>query len=184
MMCSLCWTTKLRQACQPEHQPNHKRAARIAVLGIGHELRGDDAAGLLVARQLRAVLPERDDQLILEAGPVPENQTGALRRFAPDVVILIDAALMNRDPGTIHWIDWRQITGLSASTHTLPLHVFARYVQDEFGCEVVVIGIQPTSNVMFATLSAPVQAAVQTVVAGISASLSAAGEQNLNGNTI
>lgn len=174
------WTTKLKQVLLSiqEFRANYDRAARIVLLGVGHELRGDDAVGVLIARELSDKLPPNDDWLIVDAGPMPENHTGALRRFDPDVVILIDAALMNQEPGTVDWIDWHAITGMSSSTHTLPLHVFARYVQDEFACEVIVIGIQPTSNVMFATLSEPVQTAAQTVVVGITESLSASVEQN------
>ncbi|MBN1564706.1 MAG: hydrogenase 3 maturation endopeptidase HyCI [Anaerolineae bacterium] len=158
-MCKLCWTVKLKQALNP--------GQRIAILGVGHELRGDDAAGVLVARELHTALPAHDNLLIIEAGPLPENHTGALRRFAPDVVVLVDAALMQAEAGAVNWIDWRIIAGGGPSTHTLPLHVFARYVEDEFGCTVHIIGIQPENNALLAELSEPVQMAVQSVVGEI-----------------
>ncbi len=52
--------------------------------------------------------------------PCPENCTGAVLRFAPDLVVLVDAAEMGEAPATIRWLDWQETTGLSASPPTLP----------------------------------------------------------------
>ena len=68
------------------------RPPRLAVVGIGHELRGDDAAGVRVARALQSRFPTSDALVAIDAGSAPENHTGALRRFKPDLVLLIDAA--------------------------------------------------------------------------------------------
>ncbi len=78
--------------------PANNLTPRTAILGIGQELRGDDALGLEIARRLQKKLSGREDVLILLAGPAPENFTGALRRFAPQRVILVDAALMGEPP--------------------------------------------------------------------------------------
>lgn len=167
-MSTLCWPVQLSQTLNRLRQP--QRPTRIALLGIGNELQGDDGAGVAVARTLQPVgIP--DSALILEAGLAPENQTGVLRRFLPDLVILVDAAHMQQAPGAICWLDWQDTTGISASTHTLPLHMFARYVHMEFDCEVVLLGIQPAQNAMFAPLSAPVQSAVDTIVQTLAAAL-------------
>jgi hydrogenase 3 maturation protease len=168
-MCNPCWPAQLTRTLQRLRRPD--RPTRIAILGIGHELQGDDAVGMFIARELQAVFPDSRHILVIEAGSMPENHTGTLRRFAPDLVFLIDAALMDREPGTVCWIDWTQIAGIGVSTHTLPLHVFARYLQDEFGCEVAVIGIQPASNALFAGCSGLVLSASQLVVQRITRSL-------------
>jgi hypothetical protein len=63
------------------------RSLRVAVMGIGHELQGDDAAGVLIARHLQSLLGPSEERLILCVGPAPENCTGALRRFEPDLVL-------------------------------------------------------------------------------------------------
>jgi hydrogenase maturation protease len=44
-----------------------KKTAKTLVLGLGNELRGDDAVGLLVVRELRRRLVEKDDLVFLEA---------------------------------------------------------------------------------------------------------------------
>jgi hydrogenase 3 maturation protease len=146
------------------------RPPRVAVLGIGNALNGDDGAGPAVVEQLQAMLPPRPDLLLLDCGVAPENETGTLRRFAPDLVLLLDAAQMGAPPGTVCWIPREQIGGLSASTHSLPLSLLATYLQAELGCAVALLGIQPASNETGAALSAPVRAAVKTV-AGVLAGL-------------
>lgn len=80
---------------------------RNAVVGIGNELRGDDALGCEVARRLLPIAQDHPDWLIIDAGPVPENFSGVLRRFAPQRIFLVDAALMGEPPGAIRLIDWR-----------------------------------------------------------------------------
>jgi hydrogenase 3 maturation protease len=80
---------------------------RIAILGIGNELNGDDAAGLWCARSFAALarcgerFGNKERVLIIEAGPSPESFGGPLRRFAPDLVLLVDAAEMGERLGTI-----------------------------------------------------------------------------------
>ena len=102
---------------------------------------------------------------IIEAGHAPENCTGAVRRFAPDLVVLVDAAEMGEAPGTIRWLDWQETTGLSASTHTLPPYMLAQYLVGSLACRVALLGIQPAQNDIGTPLSPPVAAAVEEVSA-------------------
>jgi len=139
------------------------------VLGIGNTLRSDDAAGVLVARLLsqRESAKDTDRLLIIEAGHAPENKTGELRTFAPDLVLLIDAADMGKEPGTVEWISEEDIDGMSASTHSLPLSMLAKYLTLELGCQVNLLGIQAASNEVGETVSAEVLQVVQEVVTGL-----------------
>jgi len=127
---------------------------KVAILGVGNELNGDDAAGVMVARTLKELLQEKSaasgrarsgalDVLILEGGAAPENFTGPIRRFQPDLVIFVDAANLSQPPGSVAWLDWTVAGGLSASTHTLPPSVLAQYLVRELRCRVVLVGIQP-----------------------------------------
>ena len=139
---------------------------RICVVGVGNDLRGDDSAGLLVARRLLAVehFKNASNLLILEGGPAPENQTGKLRAFQPELVLFVDAAHLDESPGTIQWIPLESIDGMSASSHSLPLSILACYIIAEFDCQVDVIGIQPAQNEIGTELSLPVRAAVDEVL--------------------
>jgi hydrogenase 3 maturation protease len=152
------------------------------VVGIGHELRGDDAAGVAVVRALGRAEARRSRRgnprppaarslLVIDAGPAPENCTAALRRFGPDLVLLIDAAEFGAPPGTVCWLDWRSAAGLSASTHTLPCSLLARYLIAELGCRVMLLGIQPADTTIGASLSPAVRRAAQTVARRLAAQL-------------
>jgi hydrogenase 3 maturation protease len=187
-MSNASWQTGLQQALTQASPPD--RSLRVAVVGIGHELRGDDAVGLAVARRLlpprrmRQPLPgpptlrrsdasERSEAvgnpgavgewLALVGGSAPENCTGTLRRFGPDLVVLVDAADLEARPGTIQWLEPAQIGGLSVSTHTLPLSVLATYLAADLGCEVGILAIQPASNDIGAPLSPELSGAARNL---------------------
>ena len=142
---------------------------RVALLGIGQELRGDDGAGVAVARGLSPLAHPRF--LVIEAGHAPENHTAPLRRFRPDLVLLVDAAEMGDRPGTVRWLAWEETSGLSASTHTLPLYMLARYLVHAIGCEVVLVGIQPAHTDLDRPLSPAVAGAVGALSAGLRTAL-------------
>ena len=129
-------------------------------------MRSDDAAGVLVARALlqRNWGRDADRLLIFEAGPAPENTTGELRKFHPDVVLIIDAADMGEEPGTLQWIPEESIDGMSASTHSLPLSMLSRYLKLELNCAVAVLGIQAASNEVGERLSSDVSRAIDKIV--------------------
>lgn len=137
---------------------------RIAVMGIGSQLHGDDAVGILLAHSLLESGIEHPRLKVISAGMAPENFTGLLRLFGPDLVLLVDAAQIHMEPGTVCLLDFQSIQGCSASTHTLPLHIFATYLFAELGCEPVLIGIQPLDTSLGSSLSPPVQAAVDDLV--------------------
>ena len=146
---------------------------RVAVLGVGNPMRSDDAAGVFVARALsgRAGGAEADRVLIIEAGHAPENRTGELRRFAPDLVLIVDAADMGEPPGTIQWIPEEFIDGMSASTHSLPLSILARFLRMDLPCSVAVLGIQINANEIGENMSGQVLQAVHEVVDELDRSL-------------
>jgi hydrogenase 3 maturation protease len=144
---------------------------RVAVVGIGNELNGDDAAGVLAARKISIIMRKRETDepsrfpvfLAVEAGPAPEAFTGPLRRFRPDLVILIDAAELGEPPGAVQWLDWTMAEGMSASTHTLPPSLFAQFLVRELGCQVVLAGIQPKQLEFEREVSGEVMEAVDRV---------------------
>ena len=136
---------------------------RLAILGVGQEMRGDDAAGMLLVRGLAERLPHSDNLLLAEAGPAPENMTGSLRRFRPDLVILADIAWMEAEPGAVRWLSPDDAEGVSAFTHTLPLSVIARYLEAEVGCKVRILAIQPVQVEFAAPVSKEVAAAIQNI---------------------
>lgn len=141
--------------------PRADRLPRVAVVGVGNELRGDDAAGAILARALRPLTARHGNLLVIDAGSAPENTSGLLRCFRPELVLLVDAAQMEAEPGAVRWLAWQATTGVGVSTHSLPLHIFASYLIAELGCKVALLGIQPADTSVGVPLSPVVREAVE-----------------------
>jgi hydrogenase 3 maturation protease len=144
-------------------------ARRVAVVGVGSDLRGDDAAGLRVAARL-AAWAVRTGSTRLAAfvgGAAPENFTGEISRFKPDCLVLVDAAHLGRRPGELALIAPEQVGGLAFSTHMLPVPFFLRYLEATTGCRSVVIGIQVAQKDVLAPLTPAVAAGVRRLVAAL-----------------
>ena len=159
------WIASLRLLLQ-QLKSKSAQPTRIAILGVGNQFRSDDGAGVLIARALskRDCARDAEHLLVIEAGHAPENTTGKLRRFAPDLVLIIDAANMGEEPGTVQWVPADDIDGMSASTHSLPLSILAHYLTLDLNCTVTLLGIQPVSNDVGEQVSPEVLQAVHKVV--------------------
>jgi hydrogenase 3 maturation protease len=168
------WQENLRSDLQRLKKP--ERPVRVAVLGIGHELYGDDAVGMRVAGHLSRLAEGQANLLAVQGGSAPENFTGTLRCFAPDLVLMVDAALMGLEAGGTGWLNWREADGFSASTHTLPLHILASYLTAELGCEVALLGIQPAQTEVGARLSPAVRRTAENVAKSIGELLGISGK--------
>jgi len=107
------------------------------LLGIGNPLRGDDGAGVYVARHLRA-----DGWQAVDCGTAPENFTGMVRRHRPDLLLLVDAAEMGLAPGDFRVVPIDRIEDVAFGTHHLPLSHLMEFLSDAAG-EIRFIGIQP-----------------------------------------
>ena len=147
-------------------------AKRIAILGIGSELRQDDAAGMLALRGIGRSLkkdPKTAKKVRLFLGETaPENLTGEIKKYRPTHLILIDTIEMNEKPGTILVVDPERIAdGASFSTHKLPAKVLIDYLAKSFKSTVTIIGIQPKGLDFGKPPSKDVKAAVKEVVRAI-----------------
>jgi len=132
---------------------------KLAIVGVGNESKGDDAAGVLVARRLS----DLQGILVLEGGSSPENVTSPLRRFSPAWVIFVDSVDFGGKPGEFRVFDPLKTQGPRISTHTLPLGLLSRYLEVELGARVLLVGIQPKS--LEGPVSAEVGLGVERVVA-------------------
>ena len=75
-----------------------ERRLRILVLGLGNDILGDDAVGLLAARRLRALLPESVD--VIESPGAGLDLLDILEGY--DRALLLDAIMTGKHPpGTI-----------------------------------------------------------------------------------
>lgn len=139
-----------------------KGAGHVAIVGIGSEMRGDDAAGIEVVRELRHKL-KSSKVFLVEGGVVPENFTSNIRRFKPSHIIFIDATDFGAEPGEVILAEPEAIKGQSFSTHTLPLSMLAGYLREQTRAKIMLLGIQPARAQMGAEMSGPIKDAVEKV---------------------
>lgn len=140
-----------------------KKADKIAVLAIGSELRADDAAGELTAIALKKTLKNKKflpKVKFFFGKTAPENFTGEIKKFKPSHIIILDAADLNKKPGTSELVSYSKIGGTSFSTHRMPAKIMADYLINSLSCKVIVIGIQPKSLEFGKPVSRPVQSAI------------------------
>jgi hydrogenase 3 maturation protease len=163
-----------------------KDARRVAVLAIGSSLRGDDAAGLQAAEQLRrvttgtrvkaarsALRTRRPTLRIFLGETAPENLTGEIKKFRPTHLVILDAAdAARKRPGSITLVQHERLRGGSSiSTHNMPVNVLVQYLQQSVPCKVLILGIQPKSREYGRPLSAPVKKAARRAAAALAAAL-------------
>jgi hydrogenase 3 maturation protease len=144
-----------------------KGAGKIAVLGVGSSLRGDDAAGLLVIKQLKSARKPKKrlpPWKLFSCETTPENFTGEIKRFKPTHIVIVDAVDMGKAAGSVAMIGEKE-EGVNASfsTHSLPMKIFIDYLCRSLSCRILTIGIQPKSIRFGSGISAKVGRAVKRV---------------------
>jgi len=143
-------------------------AKKIAVLGIGSEFRGDDAAGTMVVQQLeRALRGPNPNFKVFNGATAPENLTGEIKKFKPEHLLIVDAADLGKPSGTVKIMDSDESRGISFCTHNLPIKIMADYLKESIGCRVSIIGVQPKELTFGVGLSNSVTRSVKEIVSAI-----------------
>lgn len=107
------------------------------LVGIGNDMRGDDAFGPLLARRLLAGgLPA------IDAGMAPENVTGPMRRSDAEVLILADATDMGEPTGTVRMLRAEDLLRGGTSTHDPSLRLLLDFLTHERSFDVHVLVTQ------------------------------------------
>jgi len=141
-------------------------ARRVAIVGIGSDLRADDAAGVEVVRRLRRNLTS-PNVLLIDAGVAPENFTAKIKKFGPSHVLMIDATDLGLKPGAASLVDLSSITGPSIFSHRLPLSIFADYLRAHVETKIILIGIQPANARIGSEMNDHIKKAVDEVSSAI-----------------
>jgi hydrogenase 3 maturation protease len=135
---------------------------KIVIMGIGNDLKADDGVGPYILEQLKDKIPSHIE--LINASTVPENFINHLIEIEPSLILLIDAALMGSEPGTIRLIDKTSIGGVAFSSHQLPLTFFIEYIETNITTTILIVGIQPYTDEFTLPLSQPVQNAAHTII--------------------
>jgi len=138
-----------------------KDAKKIAVLGIGSELRADDAAGLIVAEELKKI--KNLKLKVFLGSTAPENFTGEIIKFKPTHILIVDSVDTDQKPGFILLINPEEVGGVSFSTHMLPVKMMVDYLLASLECEIIIIGIQPKVLLFGETISKEVKKSTKQI---------------------
>ena len=128
------------------------------VFTVGSVLRGDDAAGPMLAKMLTDKPVEGWE--VIDGGQTPEDELSVVRRMAPNFLLLVDAADMGLEPGAIRVLEEKDVyTDFLITTHSLPLTYLIGELKGSCK-EVVFLGIQPSHTQFFGPLHESVLEAV------------------------
>jgi hydrogenase 3 maturation protease len=104
----------------------------------------------------------------IDAGPSPENVTGAIKKLKPSAIVFIDALLFkDLPPGIPQIVEIDDIRHLGESTHTLSLDVIMEYLKTETGADVFMIGVQPARIKEGEGLSHGIEESLEEIAAAI-----------------
>ncbi len=115
---------------------------KVVVVGIGNSFRRDDFVGVEIERNLQNKVSK--SVYLIEAETIPESYMQQITNFKPTHILLVDAGIINKPPGTPQLADPTQlIRKTSISTHTLPLRIFCDYLTQTTAAKIALLIIQP-----------------------------------------
>lgn len=124
--------------------------SKLIILGIGNDIRGDDGLGPYIINRFSNlnedmfndgiledthidnsinVIYFSNNVLLINGSSVPENFTGPIKKFNPSHIIIIDACIMNRNPGEVNIVSKENIVNVSVSTHSMSLAYLIKYLE-------------------------------------------------------
>ncbi len=142
----------------------------LVVLGMGNELRGDDAVGLVVVRDLKKF--SGANLSVFDGQTMPEMFIKPICEIKPSHVLIVDAAELQAEPGKWRLLSKDEIdTGLF-TTHAIPATDIAKEIEQRCGAQVGFLGIQPKSRDVSLSLSSECHKAAQNVAMEITVLIS------------
>lgn len=135
------------------------------IITVGNSLRSDDGVGPYIASKIKQL---KNGLTLLDAGDKPENIVGAAVKLSPKKAVIIDAAVFGGQVGEARLIDKERIPQTTLSTHTFPLPVIARMVEEDSGAQVLFLGIQPAKVELGEELHEKVKACADEIISLLS----------------
>ena len=149
---------------EPELKKFLKEYKKIVILGIGNEIKGDDALGSIIAQKTSLLFDENENIVVFDGGTVPENYTGLIRKENPTHIILVDAVDMRKEPGYIMVVEKEEIANYNISTHAMPISFLIRYMETTVDAKIILVGIQPKSMGFAENVSKEVEKSIEEVI--------------------
>ena len=124
-------------------------------------LRRDDGAGPYIFNHIRRT----DDHIrLLNVADRPEDSIDEAVAVQPVKTVIIDAADYGGTAGEARIIPQEQIPESTLSTHTFPLKIITRMLEEDTGSEVFFLGIQPADVSWGEGLTADVKMTADAII--------------------
>lgn len=136
-----------------------KKGERVVIIGIGNRLKGDDAAGSIVAEKVKEKVKSKNI-LVIDAENKPENYIGVIKKFKPSLILIIDAVDFNSYIGDFRIFKIEEIKDITFNTHNFSLPLFKKLIGNP---EIYIIGIQPEKIKIGEEISSSVLKAIEKV---------------------
>ncbi|MGD9015417.1 MAG: hydrogenase 3 maturation endopeptidase HyCI [Candidatus Omnitrophota bacterium] len=135
--------------------------SKLAIVGIGNMLKGDDQVGPLLIQRLQG----KTDACLFDCGQVPENYVQPIIETAPQTIFIIDAADWGGLIGELRLIKKEEVKNFSFSTHNASLGLFWDYLKNELPlANIIIIGIQVGKRDLMQSLSPEVESSLNQLV--------------------
>ena len=69
--------------------------------------------------------------------------SGKIRKENPTHIIIVDACLMNSNPGDMQIVDKDDFASIGISTHSMSLSFFVKYLEQGTDFKIIFVGIEP-----------------------------------------
>ena len=134
---------------------------KTLIITIGNRLRSDDSVALYIADNIKKT---PDYITLINAENKPENIIDHAESIMPSKTIIIDAANFNGNPGEIRLIPNEYIPDSTLSTHTFPLKVIVKILEEDTKSKVHFLAIQIQSVDLGENISKEVKVSADEII--------------------
>jgi hydrogenase 3 maturation protease len=139
-------------------------AEKVVIAGIGNSIRMDDFVGVKIVQDLRRK-GVSDRVYLIECETVPESFIQEIIDFNSTHILLIDAAILELNPGESKLVNPEQLKNFPAlTTHMLPLRIFCEYLTKTTKAKIALLLMEPKQTDFGERLTLEVEVAAQRIV--------------------
>ena len=130
----------------------------VTIIGIGNIMRGDDGFGPKLIENLKN---KNAKASLFDCGTVPENYIFPILTTSCDTVIIVDAADLKTDPGSMKVLTLEELSGAGLSTHNSSIRLFTDLLMTgKDDLNIFAVTVQPKSIAFGESLSQVVSESV------------------------
>ena len=146
----------------------------VVVIGVGSNIRGDDAFGIETVRVLRSA-GGLEGVEVFEGDVAPENLAERVVRASPRTVVAVDAAEFAGEVGELRIIEPAELAWGLIGTHAPSLELLAEYLARRCGATTLLLAARPGATAMGEVVSPTMEKAVGRAAAIIRCALAGCG---------